>query len=215
MENEPAIGSETLIQTIRLEYDIDIQKLEFHQSGWGGDCYIAETRNGMRYFLKLKDQERNIVFAPSSRAFYFALMDQLYNYGIMPHIPHPILTQKGAFSLGIGGQGLIITNFIEGVDVGFGKLSESTIIQLAERVGILHNCRHRLTFESPFFEQFEIAFEPMLLRLVDELSTITSTHRMGKKLLRDTLVPRSSILLMYLDQLKEIQKQVKTTKNKW
>ena len=92
MENEPAIGSENLLQTIRLEYDIDIQNLVFHQRGWGGDCYIAETRTGKRYFLKLQDQERPIVFAASSRAFYLPLMDQLYNNRILPHIPHPIPT---------------------------------------------------------------------------------------------------------------------------
>lgn len=214
MENEPDIGRENLIQTIHLEYDIDIQNLVFHQRGWGGDSYIAETSAGKRYFLKLKNQERNNVFAASSQAFYLPLMHQLYINGIMPHIPHPIPTLKGEFSLGIDGQELMITSFIEGEDVGFGKLPESIITQLAERVGIFHSCRNQLTFESPFVEKFEIAFEPMLLQLADELAAISSTHRKGKILLRDTLVPRSADLYMYLDWLKELQKQVKTTGNR-
>ena len=73
---------------------------------------------------------------------------------------------------------------------------------------------NRLTFESPFIEQFEIAFEPILLQMVDELAVISSTHRKGEKLLRDALVPRCADLNMYLDWLKGSQKQVKTTGNR-
>ena len=63
MENEPAIRKGTLIQSIQTGYGIDIETLRFHQRGWGGDCYVAQTNKGKRYFLKLDDMEKNTVFA--------------------------------------------------------------------------------------------------------------------------------------------------------
>lgn len=210
MENEPAIGKGTLIRTIQQEYGIDIESLRFHQRGWGGDCYVAETHTGKHFFLKLHDQEKNAVFAASSRAFYLPLMDQLYTKGILPHIPHPIPTRNGNLSLGVDSQELVITHFIEGEDVRFGALPEPILVQLADRVGILHSSRKQLAFKHPFIEQFEIAFEPILLELMDELGTITSVNRQGQQLLRDALVPRKGDLFKYLDRLKERQTRARS-----
>ena len=55
---------------------------------------------------------------------------------ILPHIPHPVLTREGAFSLQIDSCELVITNFIEGQVVGFGALPEPVLACLAEMVGI-------------------------------------------------------------------------------
>jgi thiamine kinase-like enzyme len=104
---------------------------------------------------------------------------------------------------------LVITNFIEAELVGFGELSETILGQLAEKVGILHNCRSQLEFEFPFIEQFQIDFEDALIRSFETLTTIQSTESVGKQLLRDTLLPAKTEVLSALEYLKGLQVKVR------
>jgi spectinomycin phosphotransferase len=211
MENETAIGEESLIRTIQEDYRLEVTNLDFHQSGWGGNCYTVETLTGSRYFLKVVDQVTNIGVAVSSLDFYLDLMDQLHTKGILPHIPHPIPTQNGSLASRIDSFALVLTNYIIGEDVGFGNMSKPVLIQLADRAGILHNCRSQLAFEHPFIEQFETGFVLALLEIMEGLETIGKADPPGQQLLRGVLLPRKEDLFRYLERLKRLQAEVRSS----
>ena len=209
MENKLKIDQDKLILAVQQGYGVDLKKVEFLLRGWGGDCYQAEIENGERYFLKLHDEANYMGIAATSRPFYLPLMHQLHHKNILPHIPHPVLTCKGAFSLPIDHHELVITNFIEGQVVGFGKLPEPILGQLAKMVGILHHSRSQLECRYPFIEQFEIGFEMDLVNSFDTVESISSDDRPGKQLLRQTLLPHKDEVLANLHQLKELQTSVR------
>jgi spectinomycin phosphotransferase len=210
MENETGLGKEMLIRTIQEDYGLEVINLDFRQRGWGGDCYAVDTRIGERYFLKVVDQVINIGVAVSSLDFYLDLTDQLYSKRILPHIPHPVHTQNGSLASRIGSFALVVTNFINGEDVGFGNMPGPVLMQLADRVGILHKCRPQLAFEHPFIEQFETRFVPDLLETLGKLETTSKDDTPGQQLLRGNLLSRKEEINQYLERLKALQKQVKS-----
>lgn len=209
MDDQHKIDIEDLILAVRKGYEIELENLEFLLRGWGGDCYLAQTAAGERYFLKLNDESTSNETAASSRPFYLPLMHQLHSKGMLPHIPHPIPTCTGAFSLKINPQELVITNFIDGDLVGFGKLPEPILIRLAGLVGILHRSLPQLEFEYPYIEQFEFPFETDLVNSRSALEAISSQDSAGKQLLRQTLLPHWDEVLAYLERLKQLQRKVR------
>ena len=211
MKNEPAIGNKAFIQAIQQGYGFDIVSLEFLLRGWGGDCYVAKTDKGQRYFLKVHDDATYMGIAVTSRKFYLPLMDNLFTKGILTHIPHPIATLDGELSLSVGSNELVLTNFIEAKLVGFDHLSDKILTQLAEAVGILHRSKSQIEIPHPFIEQFEITFEADLLKSFDALEAITTGDRKGKQLLRDILLPRKNEVVASLHRLKELQLYTKST----
>jgi spectinomycin phosphotransferase len=210
MDKEPAIGTENLIKTIQEEYGLEVAALRFLLRGWGGDCYLAETRSGTHYFLKLHDPDNYIGVAALSMDFYLPLIDQLHGKGILPQIPHPLPTRNGAFYLNVGPQVLVITNYIEGEDVGFGKISKPILMKLADMVGILHSSTPRLKFEHPFIEKYETSFVPKLMKSLNELEGVQPGVRPGVQLLRESIQPWIEQLNKYIDWLLSLQIQVKS-----
>ena len=212
MENPPTRINQTLLATALLEgYGFQVTRLEFLQRGWGGDCYRAETHAGESYFLKLHDTGPQGAFAASSRDFYLPLMDQLFNQAILPHIPHPIYTQSGALSLAVGGRELVVTPFIQGELVGFGQMYQEVMAQFADLVGTLHASLPRLSFEHPFIERFEIAFEPALRAHLAALDAITPQHGPGMQRLQAALLPRREEVYQALERLKTLQTRARVT----
>jgi len=209
MDNLHKIDLDDLILAVQKGYGIPLENIEFLLRGWGGDCYQAKARNGDRYFLKLHDEANYMGIAATSRPFYLPLMHQLHHKNILPHIPCPILTCKGAFSLQINHHELVVTNFIDGQVVGFGKLSEPILGQLAEMVGILHRSRPQLKFEYPFVEHFEISFDADLVEALNKLGSITPKDGPGKQLLRQIMLPRLDEVRSHLQQFRELQGTVR------
>ena len=205
MDSALSIGTDKLLQAIQQEYGLDIINLEFLLRGFGGDCYRCEAHNGNNYFLKVHDPVNNQMMAASSRAFYLPLMAQVHAQRILPDIPHPLQTLDGAHSFRIGVNELVITNFIEGNLVGFGRLSEQILAPLAEQVGVLHNCRDQLEFERPFIDQFEIVFEQDLIDAFPRLVALEESASPGQLLLRESIFPHQRIILAALQKLQALQ----------
>lgn len=201
MEKEPAISSENMIQAIKNAYGIEIETLRFLFSGWGGDCYFGSTHKEESYFLKLHDPDEYIGVAPVSMGFYLPLMHQLHTKRILPHIPQPLPTHDGGFFLEIESQVLVITNYIQGETIGFGRLPDQTLIELAEMVGLLHSSMPKLEFEHPFIEGFQTPFVPELMKSLDELEETSSTERMGINKLRGLVLSQRTLLQKSLERL--------------
>jgi Ser/Thr protein kinase RdoA (MazF antagonist) len=194
-----------LSQAVRQHYGLVVSAPRFLSRGWGGDCYVAETRAGERYFLKLHDPTDILEMAASSRAFYLPLIHQLYTRGILRRIPHPLPTLKGDYSIRIAEVELVITNFIPGEVIGFGTLPESVLSELARRVGILHGCLDQLAFEHPFVERFEIIPEDELLVMFSEAASIPPEDSPGRSGLREMLLPEKRAVLTALERLQALQ----------
>lgn len=205
MDAGPDFTEESLLPAIRQAYGLEVDKLAFLQRGWGGDCYLAETPAGDRFFLKLHDPGPQSAFAASSRRFYLPLMDQLHSRGILPHIPHPLHTRSGNLSLAIDSRELVITQFIEGAVVGFGELPDALVARLAHLVATLHASLPQLALDHPFIEGFEIAFEPTLVAHLGALGAVMPVESPGVRQLRATLLPRQWEIYRALDCLKSYQ----------
>jgi thiamine kinase-like enzyme len=136
-------------------------------------------------------------------------MDQLYTLGILPHIPHPLRTRTGAFSLAVGPRELVITQFIQGEVVGHDEISEAILVRLAEMVGTLHASLPHLSFEVPFVEAFEVVFEPALRSHLASLEAITPQHSPGIQGLQAALLPRRAEVYRALERLKTLQSQAR------
>jgi spectinomycin phosphotransferase len=210
---DSTLDLQSLIEIIRHAYALPVVDLHFLQRGWGGDCYCVQMDSGEYYFLKVNDQVTSNETAASSRPFYLPLMHQLHAKNILPHIPYPIPTRAGTFSLEIDPQELVVTNWIDGKLVGFGKLPEPILARMAELVGILHRSRPQLEFEYPFIEQFEISFEADLLNSLAALQSISPLDSPGKQLLRQTLLPCWDDVLADLQRLKQLQGIVRSLHN--
>ena len=189
MTNQQNPNEETIINAIWQYYGIAIDKIQFLQRSWGGDCYVAETKNRVRYFLKVHDDATYMGTAVTSRDFYLPLMDELFSKNILPRIPYPIKTLDNNYRLVVGSNELVLTNFIEADLVGFGYLPNDVLVQLAEAEGILHRSKSSIEIPHPLIEEFEISFEADLLRSIDDLNKISSDGRPGKRLLQKTLLP--------------------------
>ncbi len=198
-----------LVGALQQAYGFQIALIEFLQRGWGGDCYRADTQTGERYFLKLHDPGPQGAFAASSRQFYLPLMDQLYQRGILSHIPHPIRTRAGNLSLALGPRELVVTPFIQGELVGYGQLPDEMLVQLADQVGILHASLPKLTFEHPFVEQFEFVFDSVLMSHLAALEVVTSQHSPGLQQLKAVLLPRREEVIFALERLKALQEKAR------
>ena len=211
MENDNLIDKATLIYAIQQDYGVELIDIDFMLRGFGGDCYRAETNTDISYFIKVHDPIANQTTAASSRDFYLPLMYQLHAKAILPEIPHPIPTLNGQLSMKFGINELVITNFIEGELVGFGRLPDSVMVLLAERVGILHNSREQLAFNHPFNEQFEIVFEQDLLASFDRISRLPEDATPGQSALQDIILPRKNQIVADLQILKDLQAYAKGT----
>jgi spectinomycin phosphotransferase len=211
MNNTLKIDPQTILQTVQLEYGLAIQEMEFLLRGWGGDCFVAKTAEGIRYFLKFHDETEFLALAAGARDFYLPLMDQLHHKGILPHIPHPSPTLQGDFSLTIEPYELVITNFIEGHLVGFGRLPDPILIRLAELTGILHRSKSQLEFQHPFVDAFQINYEDLLVQSLDEIETITPADRPGKQALKNLVLPQKNLVLEILNRHKELQTFARAT----
>lgn len=211
MKNETLIDKEKFIQAIQQGYGFEIANIEFLLRGWGGDCYLVETKKGERYFLKVHDDATYMGTAVTSRDFYLPLMDELFSKRILPRIPHPIKTLDNNYRLGVGSNELVLTNFIEAELVGFGHLPDNVLAQLAEAVGILHRCKALIEIPHPLIEQFEISFEADLLWSIDDLDKSSSDDSPGKRLLKNTLLPYKNKTLDSLQRLKDLQRYAKST----
>jgi spectinomycin phosphotransferase len=213
MAKEPIIGSQETLETIHGVYGIDLENLRFAFSGWGGDCFTAESVGGEPYFLKLYDPVHYQGVAPLSMDFYLPLMHQLHTKGILTHIPHPVPSLQGDFFTEIGSQVLVITNYIQGKQVGFGRLPEPVLATLSEMVGILHKSSSQLNFEHPFIERFKTPFVPHLLKAMGALENHPPTDCKGIQRLKEVIHHQKDHLHYYLEKLRKLQNQVKSSEN--
>ena len=211
MRIEPVIDKTALVETVRREYGLHIERLTFVPVGWVAHCYIADCAGGERYFLKIGSDSGQIPTAASDLDFYLPLTWQLCSQRILPHIACPVKTRTGQFTVRFEKHLLILFDFIEGKTVGFGGLSDDILVKLARLVGILHKSTSQIKVEHPFYERFDIAFENDLVNSLDVLADMTPGDRNGKQELRTLLLPRKDEILGYLNRLKELQALARAT----
>ena len=211
MKTEPTIDKTALIETVRREYGLHIERLTFAPTGWVAHCYVADCAGGERYFLKLCGDSGQIPTAASDLDFYLPLTYQLCSKQILPHIACPVRTRAGRFMARFENHLLILFDFIAGKTVGFDGWSDEILVKLAGLVGILHKSTSKIEVEQPFHERFDIAFENDLVNSLDVLAGITSGDRNGKQELRNLLLPRKDEILTHLHRLKELQSLARAT----
>ena len=205
MKVEPVIDKTALVETVRREYGLRIESLDFFPAGWVAYCYVANYAEGERYFLKLYDISGQALSCASDLDFYLPLTYQLCAKGILPHIACPCKTRTGSLTARVGDFLLILFHFIEGKLVGQAGMSDEIIAQLARLLGILHKSTAAIEMEDPLQERFDFIFENDLVHSLAALEAITSGDRSGKQRLRDLLLPRKNEILGYLQRLKELQ----------
>jgi spectinomycin phosphotransferase len=182
--------------------------LSFLFGGWGGDCFKGQDTGGGAYFIKVGQEPRDDVMAPSDPDFYLPLMQQLHGKRILHRIPHIIPTRNGDLSIGLDSARVTVTGYIDGVQIGEESLSDAQLSELARSVGVLHGCLPRLTFAKPLVDTYEIPFDSRLRLLLDPASRQESqSSEIGLKLDR-ALADHAAELLVYLSHLDILQRDL-------
>lgn len=205
MLHEPDIDRAALIRALERAYAIRIQDLQFMPTGWLAACYVVTCGDGRRYFLKLHSEDRPAAFAVSSRAFYLPLVYQLHHKGILPTVPAPIPNRDGALETGWTVYAIELLQFVAGIRVGHDGMDADILARLADMVGILHQSRSRVSLDNPLIDDFEIRFEPALIRAVDEALQFAEHPRAGMRALSGFLQDERGRILEYLDRLRDFQ----------
>jgi hypothetical protein len=133
------------------------------------------------------------------------LPDQLYQKRLLPAVARPVPTRRGGFSLSHEGHLLILFHWIEGQMVGFGRLADDLLEELATWVGRLHASTPQIEWPDPPREWFDVPFEEDLLRDLDLLEGVGPADAVGKRALRRLLLPRRDEILGLLGRLRELQ----------
>jgi spectinomycin phosphotransferase len=209
MTTELSLDKTFLTETLQREYGLSIELIESLPTGWMAYCYRVTCTGGERYFLKLQGVDWTASFTHDP-AFCLPLTHALHAQGILPHIVYPIPTKDGRLMLEKGGFHWVLSNYIAGRTVGFGKITPGLLARLAGLVGILHRSAPLISLAHPLREQYALAFETDLLRSFDILQNLTADDRQGKRALRDLLLPRRDEILGLLRRLKAFQAQVMT-----
>ena len=199
------IDESDVLGAIRQAYGLPVEQITFFAAGWASLCYKAETTTGERYLLKLYDESAPALLIASSRDFYLPLTYQLCARKLLPQVACPVQALDGSFSAHAEPYLLILFHYIEGEQVGFGRLPDEILVKLAGLVGRLHKSTHSLQLANPLIERFEIAFEDALPTGIEALAHLGPGARAGLRAYRELLVPHKSEIRDYLDRLKALQ----------
>ncbi len=205
MQTEPNVDRASFIQALERAYALRIRGLRFLPTGWLAACYTVTCEDGTRYFLKLHPEDRPAAFAASSRAFYLPLTYQLHHTGILPTVPAPVPNRHGALATAWPPYAIELTQFVAGTLVGHGGMDEGMLARLAGLVGTLHGSTSRITIDEPLVDNFEIRFEPDLLRALDAVSRFADHPRPGMQALGAFLRAEDGRIRAYLARLQALQ----------
>jgi hypothetical protein len=103
MQIEPHRAVAALIEKVRREYDIDVERLTFLTRGWGGICYLVDCSDGSRYFLKRLEDSRVARISASRLDFYLPVTWKLHSKGVFRNLPCLVKTKTGGFYTCLGG----------------------------------------------------------------------------------------------------------------
>lgn len=200
-----AMNDAMLIDTLRREYGLHVERLTYLKQAWVAHCYAVDCAGGERYFLKFYEQERQARTYAQDLDFYLSLSYQLYKKQLLPSVACPVVTQRDKFAVSHNGHLLILFHWIEGQTVGFERLPDHILAKLSTLVGQLHASTPQIDWPNPPRETFGIPFEGELAKDLVLLEGVTSADTSGKQGLRRLLWPRRDEILGLLDRLKELQ----------
>jgi spectinomycin phosphotransferase len=203
------IQEELVLQALRESYDLPLERLAFLTTGWVSYCYKAEIAAGAAYLVKLYDADEPTPFVAGSRDFYLPLTHQLCARRLLPQIACPVPARDGRFVVRAGPYLLIVFDFIDGERVGFGRLPDAVLAQLATLVGRLHRATRALDLVDPLTEHFAIAFEQALPAQLAALAGPAPDGGAFWHGLQELLIPQRDAILGHLSRLKELQAVVR------
>lgn len=202
MRIEPAIDQSLLIDVLRDEYGLSVERLTFVPQGEVAHSYVVMCADSARYYLKVLDRSRLAAISASRLDFYLPLTYKLFHEGHFRYLTYPIKTRSGAFATTFDGAPLILFNYIEGVNPhGDALVEPQTWRTLARHVAAIHNSTHVVHTAGAPTETFTVPFEGALLDGLATLASITDADGEGRSTLRDLLLPRKGAILKYLERL--------------
>lgn len=205
MQTEPNVDRTALVHILERAYAFRIRGLRFMPTGWLAACYTVTCEDGTRYFLKLHPEDRPAAFAASSRAFYLPLTYQLHHKGILPWIPAPIPNGSRALATAWPPYVIELAQFVEGTLVGHEGMDGEILARLAGLVGTLHRSTSQIAVDEPLLDNFEIRFEPNLVRALDEGPCFADHPRPGMQALSAFLRAEGDRIRGYLARLQALQ----------
>jgi thiamine kinase-like enzyme len=198
-----------LIEILEREYGLTIERLTYLKQAWVAHCYAVDCAGGERYFCKLYDQERQARTYARDLEFYLSLSDQLYEKQLLPGIAHPVATRHKQFAVSYNGALLILFHWIPGQTIGFERFPDHVLEKVAALVGRLHASTAHIEWPNPPREAFDLPFEENLLKGLDLLEGVTPADTLGKRGLRQLLLPRRDEIEALLERLGELQALVR------
>jgi hypothetical protein len=204
-KKSPSLSIEMLVRAIATNFAVEVQTLEFREKGWGGYSYLARSKSGSRFFLKVQPLGGpEWASAPSSPEFYLPVLHQLHAQNII-NVPELVLTRDGGYSAVIDGYELALYDFIDGEVVGFGRMPGPVLAELAGMVGKLHAATSGFKFEHEFRESYGLSIEADLFRSLDRIAQPGRSGAPGEALLQKNLPRIREPILAHMDRFRAIQ----------
>ena len=205
MKFEPEIDQAALLKTLRDAYGIHVARLTFVPVGFVTISYVVECpgQSPERYFLKVWNNSRWGQISAGRLDAYLPLVDRLAEQGL--RVPRCLPALNGARITRAGELTLVLYEYLP--YPALDRLAAPPV-DLPARLGRLAAQLHRVTAQidtqALAREQFDIPFAETMLACLDQLETVSGTHRAGQQALRSLILPHKARLRAMLERLREL-----------
>lgn len=155
MQYEPTVDRARLIETVRDAYGIPAQELTFVPVGFVAACYVLNSTDGGRYFIKLWPELRLGQTAATRQYAALTLTRALYDRCLYRRVPYPTPTCDGALWGDLSGTPFAVFPFLPG-QAPPAQLPARLLDEFARTIAAIHCATPALTDVLPPRETFEI-----------------------------------------------------------
>jgi aminoglycoside phosphotransferase (APT) family kinase protein len=205
---EPAINHARLIETVREEYGIPAQDLDFVPVGFVAACYVVNCAGGERFFLKIWPQLRVGRAAARRQYAALALTRALYDRGLYRRVPYPIPTRSGSLWADLTGMPFAVAPLLPGNALP-AQVPAVLRTEFARALATIHRATPSLADLLPPRESFAIPGKVGLERCLAVVERIGTAERPGLRALRRLLLPRREEILAQHARLRRLRATVR------
>ncbi len=196
------IDTEQLARLVGAEYELDIASISFHPKGEASYSYVAVTRDGARYLVKVQETVDVANLESSLGAVNFVRTE-----GGLSQVLAPYRNRRGTFTSHHAHYTASVFPFIEGQTVWELGPSDEYGIRIAPVMAALHKSGRLLPFPVPA-ETFDNPFEAPILHALHTVETIDPQANDYQRHLRRLLLDERTDILATLDKMRRLKAEL-------
>ncbi len=214
MKNEPNVNKNNLMNHIKKEYGIKIEKLSFVPLGEIAYSYSLKASDKTTYFLKMYEANRLTESKSHSLDFSLNVANQLNQNINIDQVIYPIKTKNGLLKTKFDNLEVVIWSYVEG-NIVSEKQSKTKefMMKLGELLARIHQATDTLNLEGGKSLDLDIYFKKDLLASLKKAKECVISKDKNYKKLQKMLKPQMDNILQSLIYLEELAEKIKE-KNK-